>query len=72
MAGLGGLAARLDEIEARAQRPGTERADEPTAERRAFHDYLRNGRPRTRAAHAHRLKRIPRAAIWPRPNCRRR
>ncbi|MER9199677.1 phage major capsid protein [Mesorhizobium sp. M0933] len=43
MAGLDGIAARLDEIEARAQRPGTERQAEPTAELRAFRDYLRYG-----------------------------
>jgi HK97 family phage major capsid protein len=43
---LGGLAeitTRLDELEARSQRPGTERTQEPSAERRAFAEYLRMG-----------------------------
>ncbi|TIN02694.1 MAG: phage major capsid protein [Mesorhizobium sp.] len=45
MTGLDELTERLDEIEARAARPGTEqRTEEPTVERRAFVGYVRSGR----------------------------
>lgn len=43
LAGIDEITARLDEIEARAQRPGNEDHDEPSAETRAFGDYLRRG-----------------------------
>lgn len=45
MTGLDELTARLDELETRAARPGTqERTEEPTVERRAFVGYVRSGR----------------------------
>ncbi|MEI8714783.1 phage major capsid protein [Mesorhizobium sp. ISC11] len=45
MTGIDELTARLDEIETRAARPGTqERTEEPTVERRAFVGYVRSGR----------------------------
>lgn len=45
MTGLDELTARLDELETRAARPGTQqRTEEPTIERRAFVGYVRSGR----------------------------
>lgn len=45
MAGLDELQTRLDELETRAARPGTQqRNEEPTVEQRAFVGYVRSGR----------------------------
>jgi HK97 family phage major capsid protein len=43
LSGLDDITVRLDEIEARSQRPGNENRNEPSEERRAFGTYLRYG-----------------------------